>query len=446
MSKFTAKLAIIFLGLCITTTAFAIEVPLKYQKHPDKSKAFYPSSITRPEKKIERPTGKWKMPELLSEYPLYIFIKIGDEKRLCVMDRQKAEDVFYNRLYFDANGNSDLTDDAIIDGTSNQSGGQRSYVNFPIVDTSIEVDGKSLPYSFRPYVYTSRLEQLSDKKYAKRNIERYVNFWLWVNCSYLGEFQIDGQTYRIVLGDTNGNGRFSDGLTVRKLDSPPAGYTRMRIITQGDNLYITSDEKINSYDRQVLGDMLLVKDRLFKVSISAAKGKLTLTPITKNLVALKLPMKAERISLQTEDEQLCLNMYKPGKKIMVPQGKYRLISYDALKKDEQGDLWRLCATGTTDTPYFTVSGSDESVLEFGEPYAPSVIAQQRGGKTAIAYLMFNVEGKGKEFLTLLSHMSGNQTRIPLSKDRGSRDRPKEPTYKIMNAGGEVVSQGSFEYG
>jgi len=220
----------------------------------------------------------------------------------------------------------------------------------------------------------------------------------------------------------------------------------MRIYAQGDNLYMTSGEKINPLDRQVLGDLLLVKDKLFKVSISTAKGTLTLTPLTKNLIALKLPMKTERISLHTEDGKHCLNVYQPGKKILVPQGKYRLISYEALKKDEQGDLWRLNAAGTTETPFFTVGGTGESVLEFGEPYAPFFNAQGRGGTPPRVYLMFSVEGNGKEFLTELSRISGDKTRIPLSTDRGSRNRPKEPTYKIMNAGGEVVSQGSFEYG
>ena len=53
---------------------------------------------------------------------------------------------------------------------------------------------------------------------------------------------------------------------------------------------------------------------------------------------------------------------------------------------------------------------------------------------------------GKEFLTDLSHITGTLTRIPLSKKKDLGHRPKEPTYKIIKAGGEEVARGSFEYG
>lgn len=442
MSKFTTKIIIPFLLLCFTASAFAVQVPLKYTKYPDGSKSFHPSGSVGLNKTTKPPAGEWKMPTLISEYPIYTFVKIGDKKRLCVLDRQKKNDVFYNRLYFDSNGNNDLTDDPVFDGTLDRSNERRINAVFPSVDTTIEVDGKSLPYSFRPDVFTSRLNQTSNEK-LERNINRYTRFYLRVNCSYSGEFKVNGQSYRIVLGDRNGNGRFNDRFTFRRDDR----ITRRRpIFATGDNIFITSGRKIDSFDEQFWGDLLLVKDKLFNVSISTAESKLTLTPVTKNLAALSLPMKAEQISLFTEDGKHCLNMYRPDKEIKVPKGKYRLLKYTALRKDEQGDMWRLNAGATTESPVITVDGRGKSVLKFGEPYAPVVDVMELGGRSSRVLLYFNVEGRGKEFLTDLSHVSGTQTRIPLSEKKGRGHRPKEPTYKIVKAGGEEVARGSFEYG
>jgi hypothetical protein len=443
MSKFVTKIIILFLLLCFTASAFAVQVPLKYTKYPDGSKSFQPSGLVGLKKTTKPPAGEWKMPRLVSEYPIYAFVKIGDKKRLCVLDRQKKNDIFYNRLYFDSNGNNDLTDDPVFDGTLDRSSESRMNAVFPAVNTTIEVDGKSLPYSFRPDVYTSTLNQLSNGKYKERNINRYARFYLRVNCSYSGEFKVNGQSYRVVLGDRNGNGRFNDRFTFRRNDR----ITRRRpIFATGDNIFITSGRKIDSYDEQFWGDLLLVKDKLFNVSISTAESKLTLTPVTKNLAALNLPMKAEQISLFTEDGKHCLNMYRPGKEIKVPKGKYRLLKYTALRKDEQGDMWSLSAGATTDSPLITVDGRGKSVLKFGEPYAPVVDVMELGGRSSRVLLYFNVEGMGKEFLTDLSHISGTLTRIPLSKKKDLGHRPKEPTYKIIKAGGEEVARGSFEYG
>ena len=442
MSNFTTKIIIPFLLLCFTASAFAVQVPLKYTKYPDGSKSFQPSGLVGLKKTTKPPAGQWKMPKLVSEYPVYAFVKIGDKKKLCVLDRQKKKDVFYNRLYFDSNGNYDLTDDPVIDGTIDRSNEPRINAVFPAVDTTIEVDGKSLPYSFRPDVYTSRLNQTSNEK-LERNISRYVRFYLRVNCSYSGEFKVNGQSYRVVLGDRNGNGRFNDRFTFRRNDR----ITRRRpIFATGDHIFITSGRKIDSYDEQVCGDLLLVKDKLFKVSIHTTEGKLTLTPVTEKLAALNLPMKVEQISLFTEDGKHCLNMYRPDKEIKVPKGKYRLLKYTALRKDEQGDMWSLSAGATTDSPLITVDGRGESVLKFGEPYTPAVDVMQYDRSSPRVLLYFNVEGKGKEFLSDLSHISGTLTRIPLSKKKDLGHRPKEPTYKIIKAGGEEVARGSFEYG
>ena len=445
MRKTIPKLLAAFLGLCLTASALAIDVPLKYQKHPAESEDFYPNGSISLKRTMGTPSGEWKFPTLVSEHPIYAFAKIGDKERLCILDRQNASDKFYNRFYFDSNGNRDLTDDPFVEGTVNlPQNNQRYTVEFPGVETKIEVDGKSVPYSFRPSVRV-RSAQLERRGFTEESVRRYIGIVLRLNCSYTGELQIQGQKYRVILGDGNCNGRFNDRFTLLDMKTPN-DVRRMPIFSHGDGFIITTENKIDSSDLQVCGNWLVVTDTLFEVNINTVNRKMTLTPMTDNLGALKLAMKTERISLYTEDGKNSLMMYRPSKKIKVPAGKYRLYMYQALKKDEQGDLWRLCAWATTESPFVAVDRKGEVVLEFGEPYLPIVNVIQPRGRSSRALIAFEVEGKGKESLRDLSHISGDKTQIPLSEEEDLGHRPKEPTYKIVKADGEVVTQGSFEYG
>jgi hypothetical protein len=448
MVKFSRKIIVVLVGFCFASGVFAIDVPLRYVKHPEKPQTFYPYGTSFPEKDLKPPDGEWKFPELKSEHPIYGLIPLGDNKILFVLDRIKTEDPFYNRIYFDANSNKDLTDDPVIDGTSKL---VRTYyrVDFTSRDIEIMVEGKKLPFSFIPSLMGFQYEDLKKKGFTQENINRYINFYFRINCSYSGEFKLNGQEYRISLGDRNCNGRFNDRFT---LPEDRESAMRYPIYAEGDNIFLTDGEKIESFNSQTCGEYLLIKDRLYTLNINTAKGKMTLTPVTEDLVPLNLAMEVERISLFTEDGKHCLIAYHPGKKIMVPPGKYGFLTYKVYRKDNQGDLWRLIATATKDSPFISVNGGNGSVLKFGEPYVPLVdnysytpTSGKLAGKTQYR-LMFNAEGIAKEFVVDLGHVSGELTQIPLSETKGSTHLPKEPTYKVVKLDGEVVTQGAFEYG
>lgn len=445
MRRFTPVFVAIFLGFSFTTAALAIDVPLKYQKHPAETEDFYPYGSNGFQVSLKKPSGDWTLPNFVSDKTLYTLVKIGDEERLFILDKQKEDAKFYNRIYFDSNGNSDLTDDAVLNGTIRFMGSNNQYCNveFPAVDTQIKINGKSLSFSFAPGIFGSMLEELTKSGFDEKSVNRYIGVTVRLNCSYTGEFKIGNQQYSVILGDSDCNGRFNDRFSVYKFKKPPPG--RMQIYGRGDGFLITTKDKNEVYDVLKLGDLLQVKDRLFNVSISTAEGKMTLTPVSGNLVSLQLPADIKRLSLYTEDEKHCLMAINPGKKIKIPAGKYRLYNYQIIKKDKQGDLWRLNATATTESPWVTADGKRKSVVEFGEPYTPFVEVNVREN-TSRASIGFDIEGKGKEFVTDLSHVSGDLTKIPLSEKENLGHRPKEPTYKIVKVDGEVVTQGSFEYG
>jgi hypothetical protein len=430
----------------------AIDVPLKYVKFPKNTKTYFPTGMARMKYKLSAPSGDWKLPEFVSTHPIYSLAKLGEEEKLFVLDRQKTEDEYYNRIYFDANGNRNLTDDPVIDGTIQEAPGRRvAQIQFPPVDTKINVQGKSLPFSFVP-VFLGPLVAADESKISEELLNRMIYLFLRTNCMFQGKFKVDGQSYFVYLGDSNCNGVFNETFALRKIGTPYPG--RMPIFSTGDTFFISQNEEIDVHDQQVCGDWLLIKNKLFDVSIDQAKRKLTLTPVAQNLAPLRLPMQPEHLSLYTEGGEHFLMTYQPDKKIRIPKGKYRLCEYRLLKKDEQGDLWSLSAQATTECPWITLDGSGSPELKMGEPYAVSAEVPQnrsvvvQGSTTAktSVYLSFTIIGQGNEDISDLSHIKGDKTKIPLSKVDGLSRRPKEPTYKILSADGKTAAQGSFEYG
>jgi hypothetical protein len=446
---------VVLATFAFTASAQAVDVPLKYVKFADGATGLIPAGQISLKLTPQAPAGEWKLPKCTTEKPLYGLVKIASAERLLVLDRQKGEDKYYNRIYFDANANKDLTDDPVVDGKEEiDSRGPYCRVKFGAINTRIEVENRMLPYSLRPELMLTNLAQYSESKLDPKILPRYVNCSLRSNCIYAGEFRLDGQTYSVTLADANCNGSFSDIFELRKFPIP----RRLAASAQGDSFYISIDGKTDSIDRLVYGDWLVIRDTLYKIGFSPAKGTMTLTPVKENLVAVKLAMLPERLSISMEDGKNCIMMFQPAEIIMIPPGRYRLFNYELFREDEQGDLWRLCANATTDTPYFTAGQSGGALLELGEPYASVIttanvlqaLTVQSQGQTKRlpprVPIVFNIEGLGKEFVTDLSHIRGDKTKIALSQKKNLGHRPAEPTYEITKADGEVVTKGFFEYG
>ena len=448
MKRCCAVVVWLLAGILFSSLVSAMEVPLKYEKYSGNQGTFRPMGMLSVKVKLDAPPGEWKLPELKFDHPLYSLVKTGDSERLMILDVQKEDDLYYNCIYFDANANSDLTDDKIIHGTLRDIGnGQYFMTEFPGVDMMIEVDGVSLPYNFKIRASGNAFNAANSPALNNQNIRRFANIYCQTNCSYSGTFKVNGTDYTIEIGDANCNGRFDDSFTKPNIvNSSPVPRPLM---PSGDQMYLSTDGVIGYLDRLALGDMLLIEGKLFEVSISTKDKTLTMNEVSDGLVTVKLPMEVELLSLYTDDGEHCVNCYKPGSQVTLPPGNYKLLSYQACRKDKQGDLWRVCASSSSDTPSFAVKQGSGEACAFGEPYSPVVSLRTRPGSSSNngnIPISFNVAGVANEILTDVARISGDKSIIPRSSIRGKENLPKEPSYKIITPGGEVVATGSFEYG
>ncbi|MCP4643958.1 MAG: hypothetical protein GY851_26180, partial [bacterium] len=332
----------IAMSLALAMAASALDIPLTYEKYSDSRRDFRPMGRVMIKCQAGAPQGDWKLPELVSKQPVYGTYGLAGQKLMMLLDQQKASDPFFNRIYFDANNNRDLTDDAVIDGTVQSHGGNYYYSQFGACDVTLKVGDAALPFSFMPAL-NFMVPNPQGEAMSADNLAKYLTVYITTNCMYTGVVDLDGQHLQLMLGDANANGVFGD---IAELPAVSAQQPNMYRVPSGDQLYISATKKLEYYDFLPLGQYLSVGGRLYAVSVDIAGGKMVLSEPEGTLVSAKLSMEADHLVLCSATSDTCIMLYQPGTQITVPAGSYIPAKYRALRNDEQGDLWGLVAYGT----------------------------------------------------------------------------------------------------
>ncbi len=387
-----------------------------------------------------KPGGEWKLPALLAAKPLYVVVTLGDREHLAVLDSKHAADAYYSRLWFDRDGDRDLTDEKPLDGKVYAENSDFYDTRFASIEATVKNGDILTPYIFVPGVRTGGTGPAGEKIFI---------FTYAVQSFYHSVFTVEGVRYYLWLGDENANGRFTD--RAKLLDIKTA-FTRKRPVSfEGDKAYISESDSVSITDGLYLGDLLLMGKTLFEMTIDIAQEKIILTELKTGLHPVKLPMPFDRLTLYAPDGSRGLMAYKPsGDVVMLPRGSYRLGFYQVFRGDEQGDLWRLRAGGTKESPVITVAPGGAADLTLGEPYETIIDLPPEdylsAYRNSTINLSFIIGGAGGEIVTELIRIRGNSTKIPLSKTANRSNYPKEPAYTIVKPDGEIAARGSFEYG
>ena len=424
--------------------ALAIEIPLTYIRYGGEHQGgdFQPAGYGGVAMKFKPPDGEWKLPELIGSKPVYGLAMLGNQFRLFVLSRQKEGDLFYNRMYFDANGNKDLTDDPFVDGEINhRREHDHCFVSFPAVDMTIPQDGRDTPYSFVATMSVSRFSQFEKGRGAE--LEQRLWVMLRSNGHYEGAFELNGRKYRVALSDASADGRFDKAMTYRKSPQGDGEAEGPFGAERTDMFYLSRGDRLSIHEWHQLGNHLVMDGIVFHVKVDIPGRVITLTEKTDGLAALKLGEDTEQLTLLDREQGNCVMAHRAGERVMLPQGSYRLLAYRVLKEDQWGDRWIMRGEGDGRSQFVEVKEGRENLLPLGQPLRVVVTAYQyRGG--ASYRLNFELKGDGGENIGDVAHISGTRTEIPLSSSR--RNYPKEATYQVVRMDGEVVARGTFEYG
>jgi len=102
--------------------------------------------------------------------------------------------------------------------------------------------------------------------------------------------------------------------------------------------------------------------------VNIAAGMLDLAAVSQDLLPIELPHPTEQLVIHSRGLTRTIMMYEPGDEVRLPPGEYQLHSYSMLGEGENGDIWRLRAFGTADSPYVAVNENGGAVLPLGEPF------------------------------------------------------------------------------
>ena len=464
MSRILFRHVVVLAAALLCAGAWAggiIEVPLVYEAYPDQAteQGYRPQGYAYLPATESPPEGEWKLPELNSDKPVYGVVTIAEQERLLILD-QSDKNAFYNRVYFDINGNRDLTDDAPIDALDvSSSGGQYYYAHFPGIDIDTDIDGVSMKFRFgvvvnywsnQPVSWGSRILNFFTGGASTPdsfNI-RQLNLNIRSLCLYKAEFEIGDDKHRLILSDNNVNGRFDDRGKLNKEEPSYDG----SIWPGGDMQYLfAADAKPNYRDGVTITDYLCLNDTLYGFGINQAGNTLTLTPVTENLATLELPAAVHRITMMADEASVAA--IRPGSQIQAPAGTYRLLDYLLYKDEPEGARWQLWARGTWNSPEISAKAGESVPFPFGEPYRP-----QAGIPAWMRQNMKNTDREWEEIQIELKITGvANETisdlicienieQSKIARSERSSFRPKEATYRIMKPDGEVHTQGAFEYG
>lgn len=363
----------------------------------------------------------------------------------------------YNRLYFDLNGNGDLTDDAVIEalapGNVRYPPGYASF-SFPRVDLTVDVDGTEIDYAF---FFSGSARSLS---FGEKQQYQYVYASLSAAAYREGEITVDGQTLRVVVTDFNSNGRFDD-LTA---PDPNVNYGDGSVyLRPGDMIFVDPQPQDNyGYDvttsdaQHYLAKTIRIGERFYDLEITPAGDQLTVKPSTREVGHVSNPHQGYR-GLAYGDLGVLKIVSDEDGRAMLPEGSWKLHSYTLdrtgyAQTDEQADAapsllqtlasavfgsaqstgprpTRVSARMAGEQAAFEVRAGETAELKFGPPYTPKVTA---------AYL------QGDQLSLDLSLVGvGGEVCSSLMVDGA---RPGKPAFTITDTEGKIVQTGTFEYG
>ena len=158
------------------------------------------------DERIFRDTIHKEPKEYQAVHPLRAVAWIGNREYCFVLDTQSKKSQGYDRLYFDLNGNGDLTDDVPIDvpedckpkdSIKSENGRISTIYRFPRVDFKIHAEEGVWDYSFFLEVGTNTNGQ---------DVFCHANL---ASAAYReGEITLEGRKHKLVLVDWNTRGRF----------------------------------------------------------------------------------------------------------------------------------------------------------------------------------------------------------------------------------------------
>jgi hypothetical protein len=365
-----------------------------------------------------------KEPKYASPNPCRGTAHLGSQSYGFALDCSKGS-AGYGRLYFDLNGNGDLTDDRYVDGesTSGDQAGNAIMYRFPRIDLTVDADGTKVDYSF---LFTAIYQKSRNNEHVSASL--YAAAYREADLRGVGK-----KKHHLVLVDYNSNGRFDDEFKVNDRGSGSVFPLPGDMLLVDPSPTATLDMDLTSGDNRYLVSKLVnLGGKFFELKVSPSGDKVELNPASVDIGYVSSQHPGFRAILHGDQGFLKIGGERT-KGIPLPVGEWKLLSYTVdfggSPMKGRGGATRVAARATSDCKSLEIVKEKTVDLPFGPPFRPQVRVTGRRGEEA--QLGLSILGAGGEICTNLV-VNGN--------------RPESPEFVITTPKGEVVERGKFKYG
>lgn len=354
---------------------------------------------------------------------------------------------------------------------------------FPVVELKLQAEGTTYDYAF---FVQSVSHSAAEFAYGQVSLDPAVYRH--------GTITLEGQSREVYLTDFNANGRFDD---VPQVTSGEQGDRRLSI-AQGDMLMFgpppsLTGPGVSPYDatttegRHPLSKLVCLNHRFYEVKVTPSGDQLTLTPTQRPMGSLRSP--SRRFQALLYGELGFVKIAGSDTEIPVPAGQWRLAAYtldltakrqaavEAARAKEKpsgkpaGGQERKAPAPTTPktTPERSIlSAMARSLLGAAVPRSPV----RRSGPTIVSATWSNAAdpitvrpgataqrsfGPPYKPVVNIDYASGDRIHLGMTLVGSAGERctnllvdgtrpPQKPEFTIRDAQGNVVQQGTFEYG
>lgn len=441
----------ILASLCVACTlvlslcADTIEIPLHYAINTNKnwSGPFFPGGYQHLDAELVQPAHIKQAPTWVARQPIFFTIELGEGVIAGALDRTPEHPDLFTRLYLDLNQNGDWTDDAVLDAPLPKDRRASYGLDFPVLDCAYTNKGTCYGYRFA-FNFYCRDRHIKDGDYEPNELRRKFSFGLMGKCAYTGAFELAGNTYSVMLGDTGADGVF---------DSTFQFWGDQRDYASGDAFHISTGSWAGCQSGFILGNRLLVHGTLFRVRVQMPERKLVLESIpAEELHPLQISAETVLLQLYNRKESRAVMLFEPGKLVRLEADEYRLFSYCMHRASQGNARWKLEARAQANdsAPWADTRTAADASLMLGEPFKVTMrldeysIRQWQAGDKEEIRLRQEMTGAGAEQVRDVSCFAGQESTIEMAERYSYR--PKEPAYRILKPDGEMVAKGNFEYG
>jgi hypothetical protein len=356
-----------------------------------------------------------------------------------VLDSGDLENEGFDILYFDFNGNGDLTDEKPVEARPKrqQYGGGYNNREFPQVEIKIATETDSYPYSFQCRAYSN---------YSSGEGLNYAGINFQSAAAREAEVEIDGKKHKIALLDFNGNGSFDNESSIPHF---PREQVREMYISPGDILLVDpgSDELYFGYylsdsaEKRPVSDLVQIDGKYYTVQIARSGLEMTLKPAGVPTGFIQVPHDHFRAVIYSAENGVLNISGKAGQKVPIPVGEWKLASYRIIKdtaasvdgSSQRRPITTLACRATSNYEAIQVEKDKTIELPFGPPIRPEAQVRQVFERNNEQYAYLNLEIKDALGASCYDVVVNGE-------------RPEAPTFVIASTKGKIIERGNFEYG